>query len=125
MVKKRILFLFVAILLVCVLPPYFSTTHYGISDGFYRMETEEDGLAPYVHFDMEDGKTSFVLGVENISYSCYGSVELDGRVNLLGYTGEKWVFEVVDNNTLRFDAENSDTDSFVFPDGALFLYEKK
>lgn len=97
-------------------------THYGISEGFYRMETESSKPAAYIHFNLTDSNNAFVLGAENISFSFSGGVELDGDVNLVAKTGEKWVLEVVDNDTLKFLAGKSDADSLMFPDGAIFKY---
>ena len=71
------------------------------------METEDTEPVAYIHFGLTDGGNFFVLGVENISFSHSGKVELDGYVNLVAGTEEKWVFKVVDNDTLKYDAGKS------------------
>lgn len=101
---------------------------YGISEGTYRMVTEEDStLQPLIHFYMEDKGTRFVLGAdERISFAYRGTVELDGRVNLYCENGgQKWIFEVVDNDTLRFVQRGSSEFPLKdgsLPDGAVFQY---
>ena len=124
-IKIPLAVLLLAAGIMVILPAIGNRTHYDISGGFYRMETETSGAVPYIHFDMGNDKTTFVLGIENISYSCHGTVELNGEVNLLAASGEKWVFEIIDNDTLKYDAEKSRTESFAFPDDTIFLYADK
>jgi len=116
---KKLLPVLLILAVILIISKVGNHTYYGISEGFYRLETESSKPAAYIHFDSNN---AFVLGVENISFSFSGRVELDGDVNLVAKTGEKWVLEVVDNDTLKFLAGKSDADSLMFPDGAIFKY---
>ena len=106
-----------------------SKTYYGISEGTYRMETEEDSsLRPLIHFDMEGSDIRFVFGAdERISFAYSGYVELDGKVKAHSENGGKiWIFEVVDNDTIRFIQKGSSEFPLKegsIPDGAVFRYE--
>ena len=96
--KRMVLFFLLIAVLMLVLLMRPDKTHYGISEGLYYMETEGEQTLTYIHFAMEDQTTHFVLGAENISFSYYGEVFLDGRVNAVAQNGDVWVFDIVDNN---------------------------
>lgn len=101
--------------------------HYGISEGKYQMEAELDGMRPFLYFDMQSDPIRFVFGRDlRMSFAYRGTVTLNGRVNLhCENSGEKWVFEVVDNNTLRFVQKESSEfplKDATLPDGTLFQY---
>ena len=80
-------------------------TVYGISDGTYRLVTEDDSeFAPYIHFDMSGETTRFVFGADpRMSFSYTGTVEMDGKISAHAENGgETWIFEVIDNDTIAF-----------------------
>ena len=109
---------------------YGNKSHYGISEGTYRMVTEKDSqLQPLIHFYRNGTDVRFVFSAdERISFSCRGHVKLDGRVNAYcENSGEVMIFEVVDNERIRF-VEKGSSDILLkeqpLPDGAIFQYEK-
>ena len=61
-----------------------SKTVCGISEGTYRMVTEDgSGNAPAIHFDMSGEKIRFVFGMDpRMSFAYTGTVQLDGKVRL-------------------------------------------
>ena len=68
-----------------------SKTVYGISEGTYRMVTEDgSGNAPAIHFDMSGEKIRFVFGMDpRMSFAYTGTVQLDGKVRLRADNGGK------------------------------------
>lgn len=103
-----------------------SKTVCGISEGTYRMVTEDgSGNAPAIHFGMSGEKIRFVFGMDpRMSFAYTGTVQLDGKVRLRADNGgETWIFEVPDNDTIVF--VRSGSSDFVgedLPDGAVFRY---
>ena len=124
MKKRCFLFIMIMIALALAFLPHLSKTHYGISEGFYYMETEEVQPRPYIHFTMNERGVEFVLGAENVSFSHYGEVLLDGRINATAKNGGTYIFEIVDNDTISFCQEKSAGEIFEFPEGAIFKYEE-
>ena len=88
--------------------------------------TDEEKPMTYIYFDMGNQPTRFTLGVANISFSYYGEVVLDGRVNAVAENGGTWVFEIIDNDTIKFCQEESSNvvaaEFPMIPDGAIFKY---
>lgn len=117
----------ILLLAVCAwsLPGLKSRTVYGISEGTYRMVTEEDSnFTPYIHFDKGES-TRFVFCADpRMSFAYTGTVQLDGKVKACADNGsETWIFEVIDNDTIAFVGRGSS--KFMgqtLPDGSLFRY---
>ena len=120
--KKWYGFAFMFAVLVYVFLPNLNRTHYGISEGFYYMETEEVQPRTYIHYTMKGKGVEFVLGAENVSFSHYGEVVLDGRVNAKAKNGGTYVFEVLDNETIKYSQKKSTGDILALPEGAIFKY---
>lgn len=103
-----------------------SKTVYGISEGTYRMVTEDgSGNAPAIHFDMSGEKIWFVFGMDpRMSFAYTGTVQLDGKVRLRADNGGNvWIFQVPDNDTIVFvRSGSSDFMGEDLPDGAVFRY---
>ena len=99
---------------------------YGISEGTYRMVTEDGSeTAPSVHFDMSGEKTRFVFGMDpRMSFAYTGTVQLNGKVRLQADNGGNvWIFDVPDNDTIVFvRSGSSDFMGENLPDGAVFRY---
>lgn len=99
---------------------------YGISDGTYRLVTEDDSeFAPYIHFDMTGETARFVFGADpRMSFAYTGTVELNGRITAHTENGgETWIFEAIDSDTIAFVRRGS-SQFYGQPleDGALFRY---
>lgn len=80
---------------------------YGISEGTYRLVTEDDSeFAPYIHFDMTGETARFVFGADpRMSFAYTGTVELNGKVTAHTENGgETWIFEVIDNDTIALSS---------------------
>lgn len=103
-----------------------SRTIYGISEGTYRMVTEDGSeTAPAIHFDMSGEKIRFVFGMDpRMSFAYTGTVQLDGKVRLQADNGgDVWIFDVPDNDTIVFvQSGSSDVMGENLPDGAVFRY---
>ena len=103
-----------------------SKTVCGISEGTYRMVTEDgSGNAPAIHFDMSWEKIRFVFGMDpRMSFAYTGTVQLDGKVRLRADNGGNvWIFQVPDNDTIVFvRSGSSDFMGEDLPDGAVFRY---
>lgn len=103
-----------------------SKTVCGISEGTYRMVTEDgSGNAPAIHFDMSGEKIRFVFGMDpRMSFAYTGTVQLDGKVRLRADNGGNvWIFQVPDNDTIVFvRSGSSDFMGEDLPDGAVFRY---
>ena len=103
-----------------------SKTVCGISEGTYRMVTEDgSGNAPASHFDMSGEKIRFVFGMDpRMSFAYTGTVQLDGKVRLRADNGGNvWIFQVPDNDTIVFvRSGSSDFMGEDLPDGAVFRY---
>ena len=103
-----------------------SKTVCGISEGTYRMVTEDgSGNAPAIHFDMSAEKIRFVFGMDpRMSFAYTGTVQLDGKVRLRADNGGNvWIFQVPDNDTIVFvRSGSSDFMGEDLPDGAVFRY---
>ena len=103
-----------------------SKTVCGISEGTYRMVTEDgSGNAPAIHFDMPGEKIRFVFGMDpRMSFAYTGTVQLDGKVRLRADNGGNvWIFQVPDNDTIVFvRSGSSDFMGEDLPDGAVFRY---
>ena len=117
---KILLIIFVLLTVLGFLIYNGNQTHYGISEGTYRMVTQEDSpQQPFIHFDMKGAEIRFVFGCDlRMSFAYRGTVTLNGRANLnCENSEEKWIFEVVDNNTLRFAQRGSS--EFLLKEGSL------
>ena len=103
-----------------------SKTVCGISEGTYRMVTEDgSGNAPTIHFDMSGERIRFVFGMDpRMSFAYTGTVQLDGKVRLRADNGGNvWIFQVPDNDTIVFvRSGSSDFMGEDLPDGAVFRY---
>ena len=103
-----------------------SKTVCGISEGTYRMVTEDgSGNAPAIHNDMSVEKIRFVFGLDpRMSFAYTGTVQLDGKVRLRADNGGNvWIFQVPDNDTIVFvRSGSSDFMGEDLPDGAVFRY---
>ena len=103
-----------------------SKTVCGISEGTYRMVTEDgSGNAPAIHFDMSGEQIRFVFGMDpRMSFAYTGTVQLDGKVRLRADNGGNvWIFQVPDNDTIVFvRSGSSDFMGEDLPDGAVFRY---
>lgn len=127
--KKRcttLLLVFILLLIAGLLLWKGNKIHYGISEGTYRMVTQADSPhQPFIHFDMGNDSIRFVFGRDlRMSFAYRGTVTLNGQVNLhCENGGEKWIFEVVDNDTIRFVQKGSSEFPLkegTLPDGAIF-----
>ena len=109
----------------CFLLPR-SKVVYGISEGTYRMVTENGSeTAPFIHFDMSAQPGRFVFAKDmRMSFAYTGTVRLDGEVRLQADNGgEIWIFDVPDNDTLVFVGKaSSDFMGEKLPDGTVFRY---
>lgn len=129
--KKKPLIVFLA--LICVLFVFLSNCGnqvvYGISGGTYKMVTNTaTAFAPAVSFDLTEGQCfQFTFDLLS-SYLSVGSVTMNGHAVCKTDDGKfTYIFEVVDNDTLRFMAKDSSATVRVdgttaVPDGALFKY---
>ena len=103
-----------------------SRTVYGISEGTYRMVTEDGSeTAQSVYFDMSGEKIRFVFGMDpRMSFTYTGTAQLNGKVRLQAENGgETWIFDVPDNDTIVFVRNgSSDVMGENLPDGAVFRY---
>lgn len=103
-----------------------SKTVYGISEGTYRMVTEDGSEnAPAIHFDMSGEKIRFVFGMDpRMSFAYTGTVQLDGKVRLRRTMGERLGFlkcRIMTQSYLS-EAGPSDFVGEALPDGAVFRY---
>ena len=112
-----------------------SKVQYGISEGTYEMEYKEGfEILPTVRFIMEEDKNGkpiqqFILSYNAGTPTTYtGEFELDGKVNLISKGDKKFIFEVVDNDTIKFVEKGSDEiveDGPHIEDGTEFIYVEK
>lgn len=130
---KLLLFLLLLAVAVPLLLPR-NRTVYGVSDGgIYHMAAEsEDALAPYIRFFYSGNSLRFRSSMDiRISLAVDGTAELrNGKVRTVSDDGKQiWAFEVRDNETLIFLAEDSTVPlnkdgEPVIPDGAVFRFEE-
>ena len=98
---------------------------YGISEGAYVKQTNED-FVPLVHFDMSSQPIRFVMSAdERVSFAYRGTVKLKNGYAYLHVEngGQVWVFDVIDNDTIAFAEKKSD-DCEIAKDGDIFIYQK-
>jgi hypothetical protein len=81
-------------------------TVYGISEGTYAV-SPQDMCSPQIYFDLQEFE--FVLSADPaLSYLSVGTFELDERIVATTADGKyTYIFEVVDNNTIRFVQKGS------------------
>ena len=108
---KRVKFLLTATVILLILLAVFffksqNKTVYGISEGTYAV-SPQDNYSPRIYFDLQDFQ--FVLTADPaLSYLSVGSFELDERVVATTDDGKyTYIFEVVDNDTIRFVQKGS------------------
>ena len=110
MTKRVKILLTAGVVLLILLVIFFqknqNKTVYGISEGTYAV-SPQDMYSPQIYFDLQEFE--FVLSADPaLSYLSVGTFELDERIVATTDDGKyTYIFEVVDNNTIRFVQQGS------------------
>lgn len=107
--RKAMLVLAAAVVLLVLFLLFLQSQNkviYGVSEGTYAV-SEEDIFSPYITFDLH--KNRFTLVCDPLSsYLNTGTIELDGKITATTDDGKyTYIFEVVDNDTIRFVQKGS------------------
>ena len=88
---------------------------YGLKSGTYEMvDSDENVFTPYLTLDLEDKTYTFTFDVLS-SYGNIGSIKFS-KGNLICKTDDNkntFVFQIEENNTLKFDATQSSSTTTV------------
>lgn len=104
---------------------------YGLKSGTYEMvDSDENVFTPYLTLDLEDKTYTFTFDVLS-SYGNIGSINFS-KGNLICKTDDNkntFVFQIEENNTLKFDATQSSStttveDIIAVPDETEFRLAK-
>lgn len=124
--KKKTALLLLTVLLIAAAVFFRNRNQvvYGISQGIYVMQTEQENV-PEICFDLTEQPSHFVaVGDRRMSFAYRGTVEVKKGYAWLHVenSGQTWVFEVIDNDTLAFVESESD-ECKLAKDGDIFLYK--
>ena len=126
---KKVILTFTALSVLCLALMGCSKTVTMVSSGTYKAEKTDDTIvAPSITFDLED--KTFIFNYDILSSTLVvGTVEIDdGKVTATTDDGDTYIFEVPDNDTIKFvqDGSSEVIDTFgntVVTDGTEFTYQ--
>lgn len=112
---KKTIFVGILLCVVSMLLSGCNKNTYGITSGTYEMvNSDENVFTPYLTLDLEDKTFTFTFDVLS-SYGNIGSIKFN-KGNLICKTDDNkntFIFQIEDNNTLKFDATQSSSTTTV------------